>query len=668
MGSNAPDPTGFTPPDLLAGQTTQTSPTGGIPNPVNLPSPTDLTNTLATAGTDITSLLDILSLIVPDLVDAIKNTNYSAIGHMFQVVGGFVDHAAKIVQGDFSSVWGFVSNFSPTAALFSGMINEGLGVNSLEFDTDGAAGVQTANNMLLFAFLLPLIGGAVEVIGKPILAGRWPEALNTAIERLPEEFGLSWALGTVLDRAFEAALGDTIERNIRAQKMSYEPEWPIIRQMLRQHIETPIPMSQVWANAGFNPKWAAALNALETQPLPVGDIQGAYQQGLLNASDTNLTTLGTVVDSTGQSSLDPSTVDYWLVKLGFDGEASQLIKELYITKAETAAGAELRAVYRQLFRDGKISEQDYRTELASVDFPQRLIDDDVKAIQKEQDVGWKSASLTAIKSAYLHNPGSQSTAINKLMQEGYSQTDASDLVASWTAPPIPRHRGLTEAQILKYYVAGIALNPPALVQLQALGLDAGTAQFLLDHPLSALGSHVVRLTPSLVIQAYLSGAIQQNDLKAELTKAGATSDTLDYLYQTALYRYAHHHEPGSGTNTLTDADIRDLFKLGVYDEGTAVNALMGNGWSHDNAILLLEITNKGQPLTPPAPLFPSVQAAAAYLEAMGVTVGAGTDPSFEAAVSMVEQAGYVVTFPPNFHPPTSGGVPTPLPPPPTTLP
>lgn len=552
-----------------------------------------------------------------------------------------------------SAIWSWMVN-TAEGAWMTGLLTEGLGLDISQFDEEGQRGIQTSDAMIGFAIMLQFGILFVEHAGSGLFGNRWPKVLSETLSKIPEEMGLSWAMGLTIDKAFDAAVGESIGNNIRRQKMPNKPEWPVARTMLRQHVITDSDLDDILSDAGYSPHWKDAIKALETAPIPVGDIQALYQTGALHDNVSLAGSGGSGNTVSSASDLPPDSLDYWLIKLGFSNEALKYVKQVYITKAETSTGAEIRSVWRTLFRNSLVTEKEYRDKLASVNFPQMLIDNDVQAVLDEKQYGWKVQQISVIKSDYLHHPGTQDTAIQKLQIVGYSKADATEMVNAWTAPPTPKHRGLTAAQVLKFYAAGITLNPSAYDQLIALGYDSSTATFMLAHPLGTTGAHVARLTPGLVIQAFLDGAILQSDLRTQLDKAGAKNEVQDYYYNTALYRYARHHVAGSGQQPLSEGDIKEAFKHGIMDYPTAQTALEGLGYSASNATIILEIVNKGPIVPPPQPAFGSVQQAISFLQFLGITVEPPIDSTYESAISMVESAGYSVQYPPNFVIPRTG--------------
>jgi hypothetical protein len=358
----------------------------------------------------------------------------------------------------------------------------------------------------------------------------------------------------------------------------------------------------------------------------VGDLQAGYQHGVLTTEDVRngLISLGFSQHATvGQSQSDVDT-----------------LLTLYISKAETEASRTYLSVANSLFRNYLISETEYRADLAAKNFPAMLIDDDVAAIQLEHDKGRIATSAAAIKSQVLHHTMDDSAAVMELQHLGYSTAAALELLSAWKLPPIQKQHGLSQAKVLSYLVSGLLSPSEARTKLLATGLHPEDVDFLLLHPTASSGVRVHALTPGLVTTAFMDGVIDTAQLDPLFTKAGVSADNLDYYHRIAVYKHSRQHYSGPGTLPLDKAEIRELFKLGIWDQPTATIALQNLGYSADNAGLLIEITNKGPIVPPSPPAFPNVGAAVAYLTSHGYNVSPPGDQLLAAAEAMVLAAGY----------------------------
>ena len=568
-------------------------------------------------------------------------------------------------------LWAWLSKFGG-GFLYRAMLEAGLGVDVDKFPDEAKGGVHTVDTLVSFAMVLQFGVALLEHIGKPLLANRWPDALAETIAKIPEEMGLSWAMGIQIDEGFKTAVGRSVEEAINRQKRGNRIDWPILRTMLRQNLFNDLTynsskgkierggggtdesglavLRELLINQGFPDEYIDLIVHLADAQLTLGDIQQMYLSGIM----------------------DDQEVQDYIKRIGYDDTDRKRLYTHYIDKADTQAAAVYRSTMRSLFRDNIIDEKTYRDALAETNFPKLEIEYDVRAITEEHRLGHLTATTTLIKTRYLHNEETPDTAKNKLIQNGYQPDVAAQLVASWTLPPVPKARGLTVSQVLSYEVAGILTPNDAYARLLSLGVNPNDAEFLKDNPTSHTGTSLHKRTPALVISAYVAGAIDDSDLKAAFTSTGVAPDDLDWWIAKARWQFAHRTVKGTGETPLNKTEIIDLFKLGIWTEDTAHSALMSLNYSTTNASLLLEIANKGPITAPPPPVFQDVSEAVAYLQSEGFTFTA-PDQKTIAAEAMVESAG-LTPVPPTgynlFQPAYPGagttvaGPPAPLEPPP----
>jgi hypothetical protein len=530
------------------------------------------------------------------------------------------------------------------------MLSDGLGVDTSLFDADALKGVETTDKMLSFVFALQYGIAAVDHIGKGVFANRWPETLSETIAKIPEEMGLSWALGLVIDESFKTAVGRSLEEGINRQKRGNRIEWPQIRIALKQHILEQFTINgqneivpnpgganeeqgkavyrRLLENQGF-PDWTIdVLDKLADAQLPVGDLQQMYLRSIMTGDE----------------------VKAYLTQLGFNAEDSARLYDMYIKKAETESSATLRSTARALFTNNLIDETRYRAILSQVDYPEMLIADDIEAITLLHETGRIQTSLTSIKSQYLHKTITPEVATGMLKSLNYTDEAIRNLFTAWDLGPVHAQHGLSQAKILSYLISGLLTPADAHTKLIALNVDPDTAEFLIQHPTASNGVRQHTLTTGMIAQAYAEGAINQAELPALYKKIGVTDDALNYYVQQAIWKRSHYKAAPGHQNTLSDAEIRAAFKVGLMDQHTATTYLEHNGWSSDDALLLLEITNKG-PITTPGPgPFATLSDAIAFLVNLGYTINQPPDPLILAAENMVAQSGYTYLQPPGGPP------------------
>lgn len=612
--------------------------------------PTDPGNLIQSIQDQIPGASMIVNLLkaVGSLPIAIENLiNVVEAEHPWTVITSLMAHyadgLARLIPTD-QNVWTFIKEYTG-GGLLEAMLQDGLGVDVSQFNDDALSGVHTTDQMLKFVFMLQYGIAAVEHVGKGIFANRWPDALSETIAKIPEEMGLSWALGLTIDEAFKTAVGRSIEEGINKQKRGNRIEWPQIRIALKQHILeqfmldstggiVPNPSGaneaqgqavyqELLKNQGF-PDWTIdVLDKLADAQLPVGDLQQMYLRGIMTGAE----------------------VKSYMVQLGFNAEDTTRLYEMYIAKAETESSATLRSTARALFTNNLIDETRYRQILTEVSYPAMLIADDIEAINLLHETGRIQTSLTSIKSEYLHKTITPSVAVQMLKTLNYTDEAIHNLFTTWELGPIHAQHGLSQAKILSYMISGLIQPSDAFTKLIALNVDPDTATFLVAHPSSANGVRQHSLTTGMIAQAYAEGAIPQGELAGLYTKIGVTAEALDYYVQQAIWKRSHYKQAPGHVNVLTDADARAAFKTGLMDQSTAMSHLEHNGWSSDDALLLLEITNKG-PITPPsAGPFATLADAISFLTGLGYTIQQPPDPLILAAENMIAQSGYSYIMP-----------------------
>lgn len=562
--------------------------------------------------------------------------------HLAQDVGTGISLLGGIAHADFD----WIRNHT-TGTIFSGLLREGLGVDPDKVEREAPGSVSTIETLLGFCLIVPVAFSSITAIARFWLGQRFPETIARALGAIPEEMGMNWAIGMFMDRAVEAAIGNKFEEAIQRQKRPNAPDWRVVRLMLKQHMIPESLLDERLAAMGFSDEWIHHLKNIGEALLPVGDIQQMYLYGFLDKFQI-------------MSKLD---------QLGFRKTDQDLLYRLYIEKADTQAGRELRNVGRELYRAQIMDEQTYRNILDQTHMPEKEVDADLLAIKLEHEFGRIRTPVSAIKAEFQHGHMEPNQAVQSLQLLGYTAQAAQDQVKVWSEPRLPHP--MTAAKVLTYYYSGVLTDPAdALNRLIATGLRPQDAQFLLDHP-TAGAAKKHRLTPALVTQAYMDDVIQQSDLESAMEKTGLQGEALIYAVQVAMFRKSRMRRPASGEIPLDKGEILEAFKFGIYSADLALTELEKLGYSADSAQILLEIKDKGgNPFAKGvAAPFASLADALAYLAAHGYTIHAPPDPMLIAAEAMASAAGYtyapgpggIATLPPPIPPGAGPTFPSPLP-------
>lgn len=642
-------------PLIAGGNTGSTGTDAGLPTP-------GITELLGEGFQGAAGLIRIIGQIIPvleqDLAAGLGDVLVPALGGLL----GNLPRVASSIDMNAFNTWQWLSDHS-VGALYKDMLHLGLGVDTDLFDDQARKGVETVDTMLGFAALMPLVGAALGLAGKIPMAGRFADVAGELLGKLAEEMGLSWAMGLQIDEAFKVAVGMSIEEGINRQKRGNRIGWQQLRLLLTQHklagltidskgklsgsvtIDKSAPGTDVMRgllmNQGFPDEQIDLLLAMVDAQLPIGDLQQLYLRGEMTADE----------------------VETYISQLGFNDTDKKRLRTMYIDAAETEASTTLRTTARSLYTNQLITEDQYRTILTGAHFPQKEVDDDVAAVNLVQTAGRLQETAATIKARFQRNLISPQEAQQELSRLNYPANYINDLIALWQAQEHPKPHGLTQGQVLSYLASGVLKPQDAYQRLLELGVVAGDAQFLVQNPRTGTGARRYRLTPALIQQAYIAGAITQDQIEGLLTQAGVPQETLNDYYQHILYAYAHALHTNVPQRMLDKAEILSGWQYGIIHQTDAINDLVALGYSEGDALILMEIKNKGQFLPPSGYQPPTFAEASAYLLSQGYQLVPPPDPQLIEAEMVVEQAGYsfiapTTPLPPINQPPLpSGGAP-----------
>lgn len=427
--------------------------------------------------------------------------------------------------------------------------------------------VQMVQRMLGFATALPFVTGELRNAVKALLGEHAPEALLKAIEDIPLDLGVNFFIGTVIERIFETAVSRPLEEAIAEQKRPARLEWPQIRALARAKALSHTEFVERLRKAGFRETDIPLITELDRQLLTVADLQAAYQFGLRD---------------------EPFIRDY-LDKIGLSSDDADLAIDLYLKRAETAGGDQLRAVAQKGYLDSHISEDQYRTYLAMANVPQASIDLEVAAARLVKDWGRVQLNASEVKKLYEDGAINDAQVISRLQNLGYTEDDAITLVHEWTLTKAQGHPGLTEARILAYLVGGVITPANAYDRLVNLGIRSEDARFLVDHPEASTKIKSHPLSQSTIMAAMVDGIIDQVTAERMLVDQGMTADDAHLAALVTLHNANRGPKPKQPHKLLSEGQIIDAFKQGLARDTWAIRELVVAGYSEDDAMLLVAI-------------------------------------------------------------------------------
>lgn len=452
------------------------------------------------------------------------------------------------------------------APLFDFLVRAPSGVSlSGAASAQEATAVHMVQRMLGFAVALPLMVTELESVLKWTLGENAGAPYIEAVKKIPEELGINWALGNVLDRIMEVAASQPIEEAIAEQTRPARLEWPQIRALARQKAIPPPELRERLARSGWRDSDIELIEQIDRQLLTVGDLQQAYLFGLI----------------------DQTKVHDILDSLGYNEEDARLITEVYLKRAETAGGDQLRSVAQRGYLDGHLSEEAYRGFLAQANVPQRSIDLEVEAANLVRQWGRVTLSVADIKKLRTDGAIDDAQARQRLGFLGYTEEDAQALIEDWKVEAKRTHVGITEARILAYLIGGVIDKTQAYDKLLSLGLSAADASFLVQHPQATPQVKPHTLSDSTVIAAYKDDILTQPQAESLLESIGHSADDAKLQVRIANVALNRGKKPKQAAKVLNDAQVIDAIKFGLATDTWAVRELVTLGYSEQDAMLIV---------------------------------------------------------------------------------
>lgn len=462
--------------------------------------------------------------------------------------------------------------------LFELLIRAPSGVAlSAEPGAQEANAVQMVQRMMGFAFLLPWGVASLKQLLTTSMGDNAPKAVIEALEKLPEDIGINWALGTVMANIFELSTGRPLAEAINEQARPFRFEWPQIRALLRNAHISQADAEERFRKIGMRDADMPLALQLDRTFLSLGDLQQAYLYGLK----------------------DEAAVRVYLEHLGVAAEDIDTLVGLYLNHAQTTGGAELRRVAQQGFLEDHLSEGQYRSILVEADVPAASIDLEVEAAILLKTWGRLQLTITEIKSLHQSGQLDDAQARNRLLAHGYSEDDAQAIIVSWKAAPRSGRLGLSEQRILGYELSGILTRNQAYARLLQNGMSADDAAFLADNPSQFGGVYRFPLTPPSILGALKAGDIDDAAARALLAQVGMSPDEIDLRVRVAEHGSRRSRRPLAGSRGLSEAQILEAVKSGLAAPSWALTELSALGYSDADAAVLVAIEQTRASGAPP---------------------------------------------------------------------
>lgn len=174
-------------------------------------------------------------------------------------------------------------------------------------------------------------------------------------------------------------------------------------------------------------------------------------------------------------------------------------------------------------------------------------------------------------------------ALRRLQQRGYSREDAAIILDGASAEKTQADRNLTVAQIRDLYAERLISRDDALAMLGAAGYESGEAEFVIELAELARLRRFATAATNRIKSGYIAGHLSELDTQSRLDALGMPPDFKDDVL--ALWDI----ERSTVTRGLTTAQIVAAVKRGFLDPDDGMARLTGQGYSPDDALILLRL-------------------------------------------------------------------------------
>lgn len=445
------------------------------------------------------------------------------------------------------------------------LITNPLGIDAAVGPAGAGAAIDMLNTTFGFAAQLPIATTVIGAMLKPVLGHRAPELMDSTLGLIGEEFGLPFFIGSVLANLFEHSVGPPLEEavNIVHRPARFNPNQVI--KLLRAHSLDDGTARDLLAKTGFRDEDIDQLMKLDRAFLPMGDLQQASLLGLI----------------------DDAYITDHLQRAGFEDADIALMVQLIAHKATTEGGAILRSVAHTGFREGHLSEGQFRAILAEANVPQASIELEVEGINLQRSWQTTTLSVAQLKQAFQHGDLDLNTILMELVAKGYSANDATILANIWADEHKTTNSSYPIQRILAYLLSGVLTKEQASFILVAQGMPSDQASFLVDHPAANGGVYQFSVKPQTIYAAVKDEIISVDTAMALLSGLNVDPAEATLQVQIAVLHQAKPKVPKQSAKTLTEAQYMAAFENGLIADTFLLRALVGLGYSEADAQLLV---------------------------------------------------------------------------------
>lgn len=293
-------------------------------------------------------------------------------------------------------------------------------------------------------------------------------------------------------------------------------------------------------------EWIPTLEKLRFEPMSVADA--------VNATVQNHMTSGDAAKIAEENGLAPGAID---------------------TLIETAGEPLSRTEMEELFNRGLVTESDVEQALRESRLKNKYNGLAFKLHQRIMPIG-------SIERALRYGTISHADAVSGIMTQGYNAKDATTLVNSGSAERLQTYKNRVITSVGDLYENSVISIAAASQIIMPLGHTQEETAFILQSFDFRRDARIMSQVVSVVKSKYLQRHITRTQVINDLNQLGVSTEQRDQL----LKEWDIEHE--AYTRVLTPAQIIKGVKLGKITPESALERLMYEGYSRDDAQLLIE--------------------------------------------------------------------------------
>lgn len=295
----------------------------------------------------------------------------------------------------------------------------------------------------------------------------------------------------------------------------------------------------------YRDEWIPMLEELRYSPMSVADAVNAVVQ-----SHMDQPTAETIAEQNG---LIPGALDI-----------------LIQTAGEPLSRTELEELYNRGLIDQATVEQGLRES--------RLKE---KYVSDAFELHTKLLPIFTVQNALRRGGMTQEQAVKTMMEQGYSETDATEIVTSANAELLQTYRDKVVAAVTALYEDNLISETTALAEINSLGYTASQTQYIVAGSELRREAKTLQTAVNAVRAKFLAHHIDSNTASSILDTMQVPAAQRDMLI--ALWEI----EIGAFTRTLTEAQIVKAVTLTLITADDGLARLIALGYNQGDAELLL---------------------------------------------------------------------------------